>query len=139
MIELVTQQKDIKSLMESNPWRVKFVRFFVGNRSDIIQPSIIRKRLGVSDNEEFEVGVAKYLCMKKIELGIVDDKYDVSYQHALHVTRKLQVNVPRQGDVLVTFLLSMPTDEAISYLRIVKDKEKVLNADIVKWIKEEMK
>jgi len=133
MKELI--QQDVE-FFDVNPWRVKFIKYIVDNKSDLVKVNMFRNRLKIPAEENFEVGMAKYIYTKKIELGIIERKIDeISYSHALYVTKRMQSNTTKQFDLLQTYLLSIPTDEGTAFLKILLEKEKAFNKQISEEIK----
>jgi len=128
------QPEGVKELRK-NPWSIKFVKFFIGNENDLIDVTRLRKKFSLTAEEKFEVAMAKSVCMKKIEKGVMEKPAEVSYAHALFVTKRLQSNFHTQAETLQTYLLSIPTDEGIAYLKILLEKEKAFSKEIIREVK----
>jgi hypothetical protein len=121
--------------LNDNPWKRKFVKYFIGNNSDLINVRSFRKKFGLNSNERFEVQMAKVICEKKIEMGILERDIDVSLQHALFVVKRMQSNTPKQVDTLMTFLYNIPTDEGVALIKILLEKEKAFTKEVLEWMK----
>ena len=132
MKELILPNPDVVKLFEENPWSKKFVEYFLEKQGDILDINRIEKQMNILTEERFESGVARYICTKKIELGIMEDNIVPSYQHALYIAKRLQTNISKQGKVLIAYLLTIPTDEGVAFVKILNEKGKAFSKDIYK-------
>ena len=130
MKELLFANPNIKELFADNPWSKKFVEYFLEKQGDVLNINRIKKELSISPEERFESGIARYVCAKKIELGIMEDNIVPSYQHALYIAKRLQTNIPKQGEVLIAYLLTIPTDEGVAFVKILNEKRNAFSKDI---------
>ena len=130
MKELILANPNIKEQFADNPWSKKFVEYFLEKQGDVLNINRIKKELSISPEERFESGIARYVCAKKIELGIMEDNIVPSYQHSLYIAKRLQTNIPKQGEVLIAYLLTIPTDEGVAFVKILNEKRNAFSKDI---------
>jgi len=130
MKELILPNPNVADLFESNPWSKRFVEYFLEKKGDILDINRVRKQMNILVEERFESGVARYICTKKIELGMMEDNIVPSYQHALYIAKRLQTNISKQGEVLIAYLLTIPTDQGCAFVKILNEKGNAFSKDI---------
>jgi len=121
--------------IRNNLWCARFVQYFINNGSDLIDEVAFRKKLNLRKDEKFCVGMAKVICSKKIDLGILEKEAETSYQHTLYVVKRMQINFPKQIETLMTYLYTAPTDEGVALVKILLEKEEAFSKEVMEEIK----